>query len=212
MCLNRIGAAELTRLPVFCYQEYSVRQPHTSIVPEDFKMRICIPVKRHYVFHAINIFFILFLFTCTSWVTFLLEIDKLGERISFVMTLILTFVAFKFMLAGSLPSTSYTTEMDKYILGCFLMLFSIMLEVGVAHWIFRRKDLDAATSFEIIFTSTLLCLWCALHVFFFWRVFRINTDANRRLPGEVHWIPDEKVCNVPERYRIFTAFLGQMFS
>ena len=50
-----------------------------------------------------------------------------ADRLSVTLTLLLTAVAYKFVVASSLPTVSYWTVLDKYVLLCFLfiLLFSV---------------------------------------------------------------------------------------
>jgi hypothetical protein len=51
-----------------------------------------------------------------------------GDRLSVTLTLMLTAVAYKFIVASALPQVSYLTSLDTYVLVCFLFLFLITVE------------------------------------------------------------------------------------
>ena len=51
-----------------------------------------------------------------------------ADRLSVTLTLMLTAVAYKFIVASALPQVSYLTSLDTYVLVCFLFLFLISVE------------------------------------------------------------------------------------
>jgi hypothetical protein len=50
------------------------------------------------------------------------------ERLSVTLTLLLTAVAYKFIVAAELPQISYLTAMDSYVLCCFFFMFLVTVE------------------------------------------------------------------------------------
>jgi len=51
-----------------------------------------------------------------------------ADRLAVTLTLMLTAVAYKFIVASSLPQVSYLTLIDTYVLACFLFMLLISLE------------------------------------------------------------------------------------
>lgn len=51
-----------------------------------------------------------------------------GDRLSITLTLLLTAVAYKFIVASLLPQVSYQTTLDQYILICFFFIFLVAIE------------------------------------------------------------------------------------
>jgi hypothetical protein len=60
-----------------------------------------------------------------------LHISELGDRLSINLTLLLTAMAFKWVLADTLPPTPYLTTMEIYVVQTFAILFF----QGVAFWL-----------------------------------------------------------------------------
>ena len=56
--------------------------------------------------------------------------EYLADRLSINLTLLLTAMAFKWVLAESLPPTPYLTVMEKYVIATFVILFV----QGVSFW------------------------------------------------------------------------------
>jgi hypothetical protein len=58
-------------------------------------------------------------------------VTDLGNRVSFLITLILAFVAFQFIISSSLPTTPYLTLMDQYTLASFMFLVLTMCIISI---------------------------------------------------------------------------------
>lgn len=71
--------------------------------------------------------FLLSVLVFTSWA---IPAEELADRLSVTLTLVLTSVAFKYMVAQELPKISYLTLLDKYI----LMSFFFGLDGGTKHF------------------------------------------------------------------------------
>ncbi|XP_074660144.1 cys-loop ligand-gated ion channel-like [Tubulanus polymorphus] len=69
-----------------------------------------------------NIFLITFLICSLSFATFAVTQEKPENRLQLSFTLVLTSVAFKFVVNQSLPKISYLTYLDKYVLASMIML------------------------------------------------------------------------------------------
>ena len=67
----------------------------------------------------------------TSLFTFTLDKDDAGDKLAYSSTIFLTKVAFQFALSTMLPSLSYLTILDKYILACMVFSFSVMLQIAL---------------------------------------------------------------------------------
>jgi hypothetical protein len=51
-----------------------------------------------------------------------------ADRLSITLTLLLTAVAYKFIVSSSLPQVSYLTSMDSYVLSCFFFMLLVIIE------------------------------------------------------------------------------------
>ncbi len=66
--------------------------------------------------------------TAMTLTSFIIPSNSLADRMSVNLTLLLTAVAFKFVVSQSLPHISYLTLLDKYVLTSFVMLFFVVVE------------------------------------------------------------------------------------
>jgi len=87
-------------------------------------------VKRKYGYYMWNVFLPLFLITLMSVTTFVVPLHEVAERCGVILTLLLTSVAFKFVVGQDLPKISYNTFLDTYVLVSFIVLTFIALGVA----------------------------------------------------------------------------------
>ena len=110
----------------------------------EFKVQI----RRKYSYFLYNVVLLMFLITSLSFVSFSIESSEVGERLGVCLTLLLTAVAFNFVVSGSLPPVSYLTLLDKYVLGCLLFIFTVTIDISVggSGWISNKKMFDLYSS------------------------------------------------------------------
>jgi hypothetical protein len=90
-------------------------------------------VERQSGYYLQNVVFMMALFTFLGLISFGMDISDLGSRTSNLFTLILTAVAFKFILASSLPVISYNTLLDYYVLACMILLALMLVAVIIPY-------------------------------------------------------------------------------
>lgn len=115
-------------------------------------------VKRKSGYYLWNITMIIFLISLLSFCSFSVEISSPSDRLSVTLTLLLTAVAFKFVVSQSLPTISYLTFLDKYVLCGLLFLGCMAIENAVAAII---PDVPTQKHFDQI------CLYVAVGCFVF---------------------------------------------
>ncbi|CAH1274679.1 CHRNA9 [Branchiostoma lanceolatum] len=86
-------------------------------------------VQRRTLFYMFNIVLILFLITALTFTTFSVRTDY---RLSNTFTLLLTTVAIKLVVSQYLPTVSYMTLLDKYVVVCILFQSGVALQNAVA--------------------------------------------------------------------------------
>merc|ERR1719310_1783428 len=70
----------------------------------------------------------IFIIATLSLGVFVVPIEKYPERMSIILVLMLTSVAFKFVVGEDLPKTPYFTTLDLYMAFCFLFMTVVTLE------------------------------------------------------------------------------------
>ena len=110
-----------------------------------------------------NIVILMFMITMLSFAAFAVDRSQTGERLSVSLTLLLTAVAFKFVVAGSLPPVSYMTILDRYIFSCFIFIFLVTVEISVASWAANKENWD---KFERYSIYVAIALFILMHAWF----------------------------------------------
>lgn len=97
------------------------------------ELKIILPVKRRYHFYLSNVVCIMGCLSLSGFTVFGIGTDDLGSRSQVSLTLLLTAVAYKFVILDLLPKVSYSTYLDLYINFSFFFLFMLnVLNVIVA--------------------------------------------------------------------------------
>mmetsp|Transcript_68582 Transcript_68582/g.161223 ORF Transcript_68582/g.161223 Transcript_68582/m.161223 type:complete len:271 (+) Transcript_68582:61-873(+) len=99
-----------------------------------------------------------------SVVTFAIPVQDVADRLSVVLTLFLTVVAFKLVIASSMTAVPYLTWMDISIVVCLALLFLVVLLVGVMGTVATSSDDPGAVEdLERTLASFLGFFWVAFH-------------------------------------------------
>ncbi|CAH1248298.1 CHRNA6 [Branchiostoma lanceolatum] len=108
--------------------DHDVTKKDLSTSDKQFPLyHITMHVKRKSGFYVWNVALLMFLIMSLSFTAFSVSPDKPESRLSVSLTLLLTSVAFKFMISQNLPTISYLTLLDKYVLLC--MIFQCLVAV-----------------------------------------------------------------------------------
>ena len=119
-----------------------------------------------------NVIIPIFLISSTTCAAFAVPAEDVADRCSVTLTILLTTVAYKYVVVEKLPEISYLTVLDCYIMAMLgfqiaLTLFftftgAITISAGEApRWEFSRRPLSSASIFMgiLTFVHTLLYIW-----------------------------------------------------
>jgi len=129
-------------------------------------------VTRNYGHYIWNIFIPIFLITIMSVTSFAVPVDLVAERCGLILTLVLTSVAFKFVVGQDLPKISYNTFLDWYILISFIVLAVIAFGVSFAGILEEHTSTNAAIWDKIVLISS-------GSVFVIWHIVTIVSGVRR---------------------------------
>lgn len=116
---------------------------------------LCLYIQRRYQYYLWNVVFVMSLITAMAALSFTVPVDQTWDRLSVTLTLVLTAMAFKFVVAEKMPRLSYLTYLDKYMSLSFFFLFMIAVENGVAQY-FPRSMWDVI---DFYFFTALFIIW-----------------------------------------------------
>ena len=109
--------------------------------------RIQVNVMRQYEFYLYNVSLLMCLITALTFTSFAVKADSPGDRIQITLTLLLTSVAFKYYVHQFVPTVSYLTFLDKYILSGMIFQFFMTLHNAVSGVI---SDATILSRFELV--------------------------------------------------------------
>ena len=96
----------------------------SNVYPE-YEIRM--NVMRKCKFYVSNVFLVMGLITALTFASFTVGADLPGDRVQISLTLLLTSVAFKYYVQQFVPTVSYFTLLDEYILSCMAFQFFMTL-------------------------------------------------------------------------------------
>jgi len=139
---------------------------------DDFRVTVSLRVERQYEYFMSNIVFVVFLIVLLAPTTFAIDYNSMSDRMQIVLTLLLTVITFKFIIAGEVPKTATVTLLDKYMLLSFLMFLLVVFQTVVAN-LWDPKSFCScgvcACSFDLWCALIMLAFWISFHVVFYYR-------------------------------------------
>lgn len=124
-----------------------------------FHMRL----ERDPRYYMSNVVVPLAVITGLVMIAFALPIEDLNDRMSVVLTLLLTAVAFKYVVSSYLPKVTYLTLLDKYILSSLILIFCTAAENA---FVYLGREGDGAQEVDYIAAAIYGSLWLLLNVGF----------------------------------------------
>ena len=123
--------------------EFGDADPGASRSKSSYAMIVLrLKVKRRWKVFFANIVFLMACISLLALTAFSLGSDDLGDRLNLLITLILTAVAFSYVVFDSLPNVPYLTYMDKYILGSYAFLVALMIISAMIRQEWYTEELD----------------------------------------------------------------------
>lgn len=124
---------------------------------------IHIPLHRRHEYFTQNVISIAFAISTLGFSAFGVPSEELADRSSITLTLLLTMVAFKFVISDSLPKVPYTTCLDKYFISCIGLLVVTMVQNAA---IAKMDEVDRE-EMDLIFLKISGGIWLGGNIAFF---------------------------------------------
>merc|ERR1712130_28972 len=147
--------------------EYEMLSPWVDFSKEQ-PLSIRLRVERDPGFYAASIILPNFLIIAAAFAAFPVAIDDedfgfIADRLSVSVTLMLTAVAFKYVITEQLPKITYMTLMDYYLNLGFLMLTFLVCENALTGW----EGMASAKNRKIVDQWIMIgfvAVWAVVHV------------------------------------------------
>eukprot|EP01083_Nonionella_stella_P175359 610427_1 len=140
--------------------QYKVERPWI-----DFRSRhnfgmIRLRVRRQPSFYLFNGVFPLFLVICCSFAAFVMPIELyLGDKLAYIITLLLTTAAYQYALNSELPKTPESTMIDTYVLYAYSILTFFVIEISVAQMMINVGYDEFVDIVDYISAGVAACVW-----------------------------------------------------
>ncbi|CAE7238343.1 unnamed protein product [Symbiodinium natans] len=143
--------------------------PKVEVLEEDgpnarSRFDIHIYLERNPTFYLYNLCLLLAMFTLATCIGFCTDVGGQADRLSVHLTLLLTTVAYKYVVTTWLPVKPYQTRLDKFTLRCFYFQFAAMGLCALEPFLQNRHVIseEGMTSLVICVYSLLFALLLAL--------------------------------------------------
>jgi hypothetical protein len=119
---------------------------------------------RYYVFQAIiPLVFIVLM----GWLAFFVHASVIPARMSVAMTTMLTLISYRFAMGRSIPTLTYLTRFDYFMLASTVLVFAILVVVSLEAYLVSREkvalcnriDFWARCIFPVIFGVVFVYAW-----------------------------------------------------
>lgn len=154
---------------MFALQEWMHYPPKYSIVSdgehtEKQQFHVELPVRRHFNCYIFSNYTMMCMLTTLSFFILISPADNVTDRLDLTFSLLISVIAFKFVLADKIPDVNYMTRMDVYVCTCLLFLFLIALESAILSFLSNNSDVDIERA-NLLFGIVLVLLWVSFNVF-----------------------------------------------
>jgi len=123
-------------------------------------------VTRRAGFWVMNVVFPIFLITLTNAASYTVPPTDVADRCSISLTLMLTTVAYKYIIADKLPAISYLTLIDKYVLLCLCIQVLFILWYAIVGGIVINAEMAGKPGVPVFdpYKYPLTCMFWSLVV------------------------------------------------
>ena len=123
---------DMTRLPQFTLTAVHLSSKVNQYYAGDYTcLSISFKFERMYSYFLIHVYGPCALIVMMSWLSFLIPRNHTPARISLGITALLTTVTVLNMSNNSMPKVNYIKALDKYLIGCFMFVFSVLAEYSI---------------------------------------------------------------------------------
>eukprot|EP00730_Choanoeca_flexa_P017084 TRINITY_DN8181_c0_g1_i7.p1 TRINITY_DN8181_c0_g1~~TRINITY_DN8181_c0_g1_i7.p1 ORF type:complete len:351 (+),score=54.94 TRINITY_DN8181_c0_g1_i7:104-1156(+) len=189
LCREEIGADHLLKREGFAAADFApvalIGVCHDDPDYHYHSFELKLRVRRLPFYYLSNLVLPLFVLVSLTGCVFAISPEEVGERLSVSLTLLLTVIAYKLVVASSLPAVAYLTWLDRYSLAALLMLVLTVVQNAMAGFI---PDFDQPAAIGCA------CVWLCINAAFAYSAHRLSQrqDALSRSPTADNVEPDDQ--------------------
>lgn len=136
-------------------QEIRDREPFSEF-------SIYISISRESGFYLFKILLPLVLIIATSWSIFWLPYQELANRIHISLAVVLSVVAYQFVVSGNLPKIPYFTTMDNILIVSFEFIVLTIIQSIIVNKLYLNRNSGLALKLDIISRIVIPVLYLAI--------------------------------------------------
>ena len=118
---------------LFVWQEL-VHRPVARPIQRQ-RLNVTVQLERIPWYYVSNIVGPMILIVLMSGCSFVIPSKDVADRLSASLTLVLTAVAYKYVVSQMVPPIGYSTRLDRYVTWCFAFLFLVVVENCLAYYL-----------------------------------------------------------------------------
>jgi len=125
------------------------------------------PIERKSSFYLVNVVFPLMVVSGLGLTAFSIELEDLPSRLSVILTLLLSAVAFKYVINQYIPNISYMTVLDAYIMLSYGLFFVAAFESAMMRSpLIGNEQTGLALQIDFIVYTVYILLWLSTSLLF----------------------------------------------
>lgn len=118
--------------------------------------------RRDLSYYLTKVIFPLSVIVMISWTVFWVPPPQIAVQFGFAATSLLNVIAYRFALATQLPRVPYSTRMDTFLTGAFVLVALALVEVVVTGQLLYKERADAAHKVDVACRITFPVMLVAL--------------------------------------------------
>jgi FlaA1/EpsC-like NDP-sugar epimerase len=145
-------------------------------MPDDVPFLHCsLRISRNWQAYIYRVVVTMFFIMIVACLAFRFEDGDLQDRLNFIATMLLTAVAFLFIVSGWLPQLKYLTLIDKYMMASFAFLTALAFQMAI----FDKLELQMEAETTAMFINFGFIF--AHHVTFAFYGWKMRTEEIKKL-------------------------------
>eukprot|EP01084_Bolivina_argentea_P013646 25604_1 len=153
--------------PQIAIKEQSAMSGGSSSGKKYTHCQVIIPISRKYNHHIYETILPLLLIELVAYGVYFSEEFPMVERLTVVVTLLLTLFAFKWTVAKSLPSLPYLTLMDHFFNSAYFMLFLHIIGLSIISF-FESENQNKINIVNWVVCIAHIIIWILIHSYLFY--------------------------------------------
>jgi hypothetical protein len=121
--------------------------------------------QRYISHYLLKIILPLVLIVIMSWIVFWIDPSESSTQIGLATTSMLTLIAYRFMVGGSIPVIPYLTRMDLFILGSTILVFLALTQAALTSIMVKKKMQTSARRTDLYCRLIFPCIFAAVVYF-----------------------------------------------